>query len=44
MQRRFATTRLIVETLRMMHDRVVMLSDLERGADMHAAGTVDRMV
>ena len=39
MQRRSATTELIIEALRMLQETVGLLSDPERGAAMRASGT-----
>ena len=44
MQRRSATTGLIVEASRMIQDMVAVLFDLERGTAMRASGTASRMV
>ena len=44
MQRRPATTGLIVEALCMLHEMVGVLFDLERGAAMRAVGTATRRV
>ena len=44
MRRSSATTRLIVEVLRMLQETVGVLSDLERGAAMHASGAAVRRV
>ena len=44
MLRRPVTTRLIVETSRVLHDTVGVLSDPEHGAAMRAVGTATRRV